>query len=77
MDSADRLQVVICIPSALTINLIVVFFVFSIDKPIYIDILLHNIGTHVDPSALISKIDENLEIPGLRDSLVQIIKDYR
>jgi len=38
--------------------------------------LLNNIGTHVDPIILIQKIGEGLEIPGLRNSLVQILHDY-
>jgi len=38
--------------------------------------LLNNIGTHVDPIILIQKIREGLEIPGLRNSLVQILHDY-
>ena len=38
--------------------------------------LLNNIGTHIDPIILIQKIREGLEIPGLRNSLVQILHDY-
>ncbi|KAK3103437.1 hypothetical protein FSP39_019243 [Pinctada imbricata] len=49
---------------------------FSIDKPVFIKGLLHNIGTHVDPIILISRIREGMEIPGLRDSLVKILQDY-
>ena len=49
----------------------------SLDKPIFVNVLLHNIGTHVDPRILIQKIESGQEIPGLRDSLVQIIHDYR
>ena len=39
--------------------------------------LLHNIGTHVDPRILVERIENGREIPGLRDSLVQIMQDYR
>ena len=49
---------------------------FSIDKPYFVNVLLNNIGTHVDPTHLIQKIEAGREIPGLRDSLVQIMNDY-
>ncbi|XP_062569470.1 vacuolar protein sorting-associated protein 41 homolog isoform X1 [Saccostrea cucullata] len=49
---------------------------FSIDKPSFIKGLLHNIGTHVDPIRLIPQIQNGMEIPGLRDSLVKILQDY-
>ena len=49
---------------------------YSIDKPYFINVLLHNIGTHVDPRILIQRIQEGQEIPGLRDSLVRILQDY-
>jgi hypothetical protein len=49
---------------------------YSIDKPYFINVLLHNIGTYVDPRVLIQRIQEGQEIPGLRDSLVQILQDY-
>ena len=35
-----------------------------------------NIGTHVDPLILIQRIKDGLEIPGLRDALVKILRDY-
>lgn len=50
---------------------------FSIDKPYFVHVLLHNIGTHVDPRILVEKIENGREIPGLRDSLVQIMHDYQ
>ena len=50
---------------------------YSIDKPYFVHVLLHNIGTHVDPTVLIQKIEDGVKIPGLRDSLVQIMLDYR
>jgi hypothetical protein len=49
---------------------------YSIDKPSFITGLLNNIGTHIDPIILIQKIRPDLEIPKLRDSLVQILHDY-
>jgi len=42
----------------------------------YIHALLCNIGTHVDPQILVRKIEDGMEIPGLRDSLVKIMQDY-
>ena len=36
-----------------------------------------DIGTHVDPRILVERIENGREIPGLRDSLVQIMQDYR
>ncbi|XP_038045222.1 LOW QUALITY PROTEIN: vacuolar protein sorting-associated protein 41 homolog [Patiria miniata] len=48
----------------------------SMNKPTFITGLLNNIGTHVDPVILIKRIKEGMEIPGLRDSLVQILQDY-
>ena len=50
---------------------------FSINKPYFVHVLLHNIGTHVDPRILVERIENGREIPGLRDSLVQIMQDYR
>eukprot|EP00094_Tigriopus_californicus_P000945 TCALIF_00915-PA protein Name:"Similar to VPS41 Vacuolar protein sorting-associated protein 41 homolog (Homo sapiens)" AED:0.03 eAED:0.03 QI:173/0.5/0.66/1/1/1/3/0/890 len=50
---------------------------FSLDKPYFVNVLLHNIGTHVDPRILIQRIEHGREIPGLRNSLVQIMHDYR
>lgn len=49
---------------------------YSMDKPDFITALLHNIGTHVDPSILIRRIKLGLPIPDLRDSLVRILQDY-
>ena len=50
---------------------------FSIDKPYFVHVLMKNIGTHVDPRILIERIENGREIPGLRDSLVQIMHDYQ
>ena len=43
---------------------------------VFIKVLLHNIGTHVDHIILIDKIKEGMEIEGLRDSLIKILQDY-
>jgi len=50
---------------------------YSIDKPAFIHILLLNIGTHVDPRVLISRIQPGLQIPNLKESLATIMHDYR
>ena len=49
---------------------------YSIDKPLFIHRLLLNIGTHVDPRVLISRIQPGLQIPALRESLATIVHDY-
>eukprot|EP00794_Sanderia_malayensis_P011371 gene11371-12556_t len=48
----------------------------SLDKPKFVTELLLNIGTCIDPILLIKDIKPQLEIPGLRDSLVKILQDY-
>ena len=40
------------------------------------NVLLRNIGTHVDPRLLVERIEYGMEVPGLRDSLVKILHDY-
>jgi len=49
---------------------------YSLDKPVFINTLLHNIGTHIDPRILVERIEPGLQIPDLRDSLIQILRDY-
>ena len=49
---------------------------YSLDKPPFIKVLLNNVGTHIDPRQLVSRIEPGLEIPGLRASLIQILRDY-
>jgi hypothetical protein len=50
---------------------------YSVNKPDFIIGLLNNIGTHVDPVALIDRIPNGVQIRGLRDALVKILQDYR
>jgi hypothetical protein len=38
---------------------------YSIDKPYFVNVLLHNIGTHVDPTILIQRIECGHRIPGI------------
>ena len=49
---------------------------YSIDKPAFIIVLLNNVGTHIDPRKLVERIEPGLRIPGLKTSLVQIMRDY-
>jgi len=42
----------------------------------FVNVLLRNIGTHVDPRLLIQRIEYGMQVPGLRDSLVKILHDY-
>lgn len=48
----------------------------SINNPQFVSGLLENVGTHINPLALIEKIPHGMEIIGLRDRLVKIIGDY-
>ena len=52
------------------------FFPIPTPSTEFINVLLRNIGTHVDPRLLIQKIEYGTEVPGLRDSLVKILHDY-
>ena len=49
---------------------------YSLSRPEFVNVLLCNIGTHVDPRLLIQRIEYGMEVPGLRDSLVKILHDY-
>ena len=42
----------------------------------FVNVLLRNIGTHVDPRLIIQRIEYGMEVAGLRDSLVKILHDY-
>lgn len=48
----------------------------SINNADFVACLLENIGSHINPLTLISKIPKGLEIKGLRNKLVKIINDY-
>lgn len=47
------------------------------DKPDFITYLLQNIGTAIDPRLLVKRIAPGLRIPGLKNSLGKMMKDYR
>jgi hypothetical protein len=48
----------------------------SMSNPTFISGLLENIGSNVDPIALIQRIPNGQDIPRLRDHLVKILNDY-
>ncbi|XP_019871833.1 vacuolar protein sorting-associated protein 41 homolog [Aethina tumida] len=47
-----------------------------LDKPEFITFLLKSIGTYVDPTVLVEKIGQGMEIPGLKSSLVTMLNQY-
>ena len=49
---------------------------YSMDKPRFIRGLLEEVGTAINPIALVRRIPEGLEIEGLRDGLSRMIKEY-
>lgn len=64
------------------IHLILLFFLqnliqSSLNKPDFITYLLQNIGTAIDPKLLVRRIAPGLPIPGLKNSLGKMMKDYR
>ncbi len=46
------------------------------DKPRFIRGLLEEVGTAINPIALVRRIPKGLEIQGLRDGLRRMIKEY-
>lgn len=51
---------------------------YSLDKPEFVAVLLSSVGTHFpDPVAFISRIPNRMEIQGLKDGLLKILRDYR
>ncbi|KAG8230747.1 hypothetical protein J437_LFUL010246 [Ladona fulva] len=49
----------------------------SLDKPEFVTYLLHEIGTYIDPQMLVQRIDPKMKIPGLKESLVKMMRDYK
>lgn len=49
---------------------------YSMDKPRFIRGLLEEVGTAINPIALVRRIPKGLEIQGLRDGLSRMIKEY-
>ena len=49
---------------------------YSMDKPRFIQGLLEEVGTAINPITLVRRIPEGLEIPGLREGLKHIMKEH-
>lgn len=49
---------------------------YSMDKPKFIRGLLEEVGTAIDPIELVKKIPEGLEIQGLRDGILRMVREY-
>ena len=49
---------------------------YSMNKPRFIRGLLEEIGTSINPITLVRRIPEGLEIEGLRQALIRMIKEY-
>jgi hypothetical protein len=49
---------------------------YSETRPTFIRGLLQSVGSDIDPVRLIRRIQNGLEIPGLRDALIKILQDY-
>ena len=48
----------------------------GVKEAAFVSKLLANVGSHINPLDVIERIAEGMEIPGLRDKLVKIIRDY-
>jgi len=49
---------------------------YSMDKPKFIRGLLEEVGTAINPITLIKRIPEGLEIEGLRDGVLRMVREY-
>jgi vacuolar protein sorting-associated protein 41 len=49
---------------------------YSMDKPQFIRGLLSEVGTAINPITLVKRIPSGLEIEGLRDGLIKMIREY-
>ena len=49
---------------------------YSMDKPSFIRGLLMEVGTAIDPLTLVKRIPSGLEIPGLREGLARMIREF-
>ena len=49
---------------------------YSMDKPRFIRGLLEEVGTAIDPITLVRRIPTGLEIEGLRDGLIRMIREH-
>ncbi|KAL9044276.1 MAG: hypothetical protein Q9214_002575 [Letrouitia sp. 1 TL-2023] len=49
---------------------------YSMDKPSFIRGLLKDVGTSIDPIKLLRRIPQGMEIQGLREGLMKMIREY-
>ncbi|ATY63007.1 Tetratricopeptide-like helical [Cordyceps militaris] len=49
---------------------------YSMDKPSFIRALLEQVGTAINPIALVERIPEGLEVEGLREGLTHMMKEH-
>lgn len=49
---------------------------YGMDKPAFIRGLLEEVGTAVDPAELVRRIPVGLEIEGLKDGIMRLVKEY-
>ena len=49
---------------------------YSMDKPRFIRGLLHEVGTAINPLDLVKRIPEGLEIEGLREGILRMVREY-
>ncbi|KAI9801526.1 MAG: Vacuolar protein sorting-associated protein 41 [Piccolia ochrophora] len=49
---------------------------YSMDKPRFIRGLLEEVGTAINPIKLVRRIPDGLEIEGLRDGLIRMLREY-
>ncbi|XP_065557779.1 vacuolar protein sorting-associated protein 41 homolog isoform X2 [Artemia franciscana] len=49
---------------------------YATDNPDFVLAILHKTGTKIDPKSLIERIGPKTEIPGLRNVLVEILRDF-
>lgn len=49
---------------------------YSMDKPSFIRGLLEDVGTSIDPIKLLRRIPQGMEIQGLREGLMKMIREY-
>jgi len=57
-------------------TVLIKLYINILDDAEFVNVLLRNIGTHVDPRLLVERIEYGMQVPGLRDSLVKILHDY-
>lgn len=50
---------------------------FSLDKPNYVIELLNNNGTNIEPINLINRLDKDIKIKDLRETIDKILQNYR